>query len=314
MNEKITKAIKAAQTILVPKGDDNKPCLDAFTASTGIVVPDFPDRKLSVTSDERMFVKVKGRDIPALIASGYGDIGLTGSDSCEDYLATTAGITYACYDKPMCRFVLLAPKERAAAVRKKLAAGEELSAATSFPKLLRTCAVNVGVSVLPTKLRLSGSVEIMPQLLGVPLVADLVATGTTAKSNGLVEVQTLLEVYPAVAIRDNTSQATEAASYDELELIDATFKQRSLQVSNTASSSYTLNLLRDSNKAGKKAGEEFGEVMMAIFGDGSPAECESEIADLIYAQLAAAYSRNKPIKLGNVVRILIERNQQGAKR
>ncbi|MGH7240392.1 MAG: hypothetical protein ACREHG_10090 [Candidatus Saccharimonadales bacterium] len=314
MNSRQITAINSAQLILVPKGDDNQPCIDAFTSSTGIAVPDFPGRQLSTTADGRTFVKVKGRDVPALIAAGYGDIGLTGSDSCADYLATASGVTYMSYEQPMCRFSLLASASAAVKIGKLLAAAKPLVAATSFPKLLRTAAAEAGVNVLPMTLPVSGSIEIMPKLLNVPLVADLVATGETAAVNGLVEVQTLMVVYPAVVIRDKTIKIATAASYDELELIDATLKQRSLQTANLRESSYTLDLLRDSNKAGKKAGEEFGEVMMAIFGDASPAKCESEIADLIYAQLAAAYSRDKPIKLGNVMRTLIERNQQGVKR
>jgi ATP phosphoribosyltransferase len=314
MNNNTTAQVASAKLILVPKGDDSKPCLEAFTAATGITVPAFSNRKLSATAQGRTFVKIKGRDIPALIAAGYGDIGMTGSDSCEDYLATANGIVYQTCGESMCRFVLLAPKAKAAAVSSSLMKGkQQLLVATSFPKLLGVYAKNANLNLATIDLQLSGSVEVMPRLLNVPLVADLVATGETARVNGLIEVKTLKEVYPAIVSRDTTNKVFAAPSYDDLELIDATLAKRGLQITDASVVSPTLNLLRDTNKAGKKAGEEFGEVMMAIFGDGSIADCESEVADLIYAQLAAAYSRNKPIKLGNIIRILIERNRQRVK-
>jgi ATP phosphoribosyltransferase len=312
MNNLIKKAAKA-KLVLVPKGDDSKPCLQAFEDATGIAVPVFTDRKLEVTAKGRTFLKVKGRDIPGLIAAGYGDIGLTGSDSCEDYMASDNSVACRPFGPPMCRFVLLAPVSKAASVRKRLKNGKKpLRVATSFPKLLGQCAPDL--NILPTEIAIRGSVEIMPRLLGVPLVADLVSSGATAKANGLVEIKTLLNVYPALVVKSSANaRRRKTVSYGDIESIDAVLRQRSEQVNDESVKSYTLGLMRDANKAGKKAGEEFGEVMMAIAGDGGTADCEGEIADLTYAQLVAAYSRGKPAKLGNVLRILIDRNQGGSR-
>ncbi len=102
-------------------------------------------------------------------------------------------------------------------------------------------------------------------------------------------------------------------SYDGVDLIDKTFAARSAQIDDITKLSPTLGLLRDPNKAGKKAGEEFSEALMAIFGNGTVAECENEIADLIYSLLAAGRSQNKTVKLGNILRILIDRNEQGSR-
>lgn len=310
MNGLIKQAVKA-KIILVPKGDDSRPCLQAFEDATGIKVPAFVDRKLEVKAVGRTFLKVKGRDIPRFIAAGYGDLGLTGSDSCEDYAASDNSVAYQPFGPPMCRFVLLAPYRKAAGVRKRLKDNKRpLRVATSFPKLLSQCAQ--GLNILPTEITICGSVEIMPRLFGVSLVADLVSSGATAKANGLVEIQTLLNVYPALIVRSSAgSNRQKDASYSGIDEIDATLAKRNSQINDESAKSYTLALMRDPNLAGKKAGEEFGEVMMAIAGDADTAQCESEIADLTYAQLAAAYSRDKPVKLGNVLRILIDRNQSG---
>ena len=310
MNNLINKVIEA-KLILVPKGDDSQPCLRDFEKATGLKVPEFKDRQLEVKSGDVTFIKVKGRDIPSLIAAGFGDIGLTGSDSCEDYIASDNSVQYQAFGAQMCRFVLLAPANKAATVRKQLDANKNyLAVATSFPKLLNKCAVDAGIKLAPTDITVSGSVEIMPRLFNVPLVADLVASGATAKANGLVEVKTLMDVYPALVIKtaDKKSE-TDPTAYPGIARIDETLNQRRLQLNDQAVNSYTLGLMRDSNKAGKKAGEEFGEVLMAIFGDGSVKDCESEIADLIYAQMVAAYSRKKPVSLSNIISILVERNK-----
>lgn len=312
MNDLIKQAAKA-KLILVPKGDDSRPCLQAFEDAAGISVPAFENRKLEVKAGGRIFLKVKGRDIPRLIAAGYGDMGLTGSDSCEDYAASDNSVAYQPFGPPMCRFVLLAPAGKAASVRKRLKDGKiPLRVATSFPKLLSQCAQDL--NIMPTEITICGSVEIMPRLLDVPLVADLVSSGATAKANGLVEIQTLLNVHPALIVKSSAGPNRQKdASYSDIDQIDATLAKRSSQINDKSTKSYTLALMRDANKAGKKAGEEFGEVMMAIAGDADTAQCESEIADLTYAQLAAAYSRGKPVKLGNVLSILIDRNKKEGK-
>lgn len=313
MNNLLQQAAEA-KLILVPKGDDSRPCLQAFENATGITVPAFEKRRLEVKAGGRTFLKVKGRDIPRFIAAGYGDMGVTGSDSCQEYTAADESVSYQSFGPRMCRFVLLAPVNRAAAVRRQLKAGKRsLEVASSFPELVRACASKQKLNVQPSAIPICGSVEIMPRLLGVSAVADLVSSGETAKANGLVEVKTLLDVYPAVIVRSSADAGrSKDVSYGDIERIDEVLASRRLQVPDKTAKSYTLALMRDANEAGKKAGEEFGEVMMAIAGNGSAAECESEIADLTYAQLVAAYSQGKPAKLGNIIRILVERNRGGA--
>lgn len=301
-----------AKTILVPKGDDSLPCLDAFTKATGIKVPVFEGRRLEARAEGRTFWKVKGRDIPRFIAEGYGDLGLTGSDSCEEYMATNNSIVYESFGPLMCRFVLMAPINRLPQVRRVLSSGKvTLPVASSFPELLRSCATRLSLPIEPCDIPICGSVEIMPKLLGVSLVADLVSSGVTARANGLVEVKNLLDVYPAIVVRTRRPKPGKDLSYSAIDRIDAVLARRSKQAADRTAESYTVSLMRDANEAGKKAGEEFGEVMMAIAGSGDVADCESEIADLTYAQLVAAYSRGKPVRLGNVIRILIKRNESG---
>lgn len=312
--ESVIKEVGKAKLILVPKGDDSVPCLQAFREAIGMAVPEFAGRKLEAKAGRRTFLKVKGRDIPRLIAAGYGDAGLTGSDSCEEYIdSPEPDITYQLFGPSMCRFVLLAPGETAAATRRRLKSKTLVTAvATSFPNLLSKCAKEQNLSLVVSGVAVSGSVEIMPRLLNVPLVADLVSSGSTAEANGLVEIASLLDVRPAVVVRTGRrTRAPKSVDYGAIDRIDATLASRNSQLYNKLAVSPTLKLMRNSNLAGKKAGEEFAEVMMSVFGTGTTADCEGEMADSIYAQLVAARSRAKPVELGNIIRILIDRNQTG---
>jgi phosphoribosyl-ATP pyrophosphohydrolase len=90
--------------------------------------------------------------------------------------------------------------------------------------------------------------------------------------------------------------------------IDRTIADRVELINEPAFSTYTTELLRNPNKAGKKAGEEFAEVMMAIMADECVEACEAEIADLMYAVVVAAQGRGKRVAIAQVLRILIARN------
>jgi phosphoribosyl-ATP pyrophosphohydrolase len=76
--------------------------------------------------------------------------------------------------------------------------------------------------------------------------------------------------------------------------------------------SYTLGLLRDPNMAGKKLGEEVLELAMAVTTDeeGETQASEEEIADILYASLVFARSRGREVRLGNVLGILVGRNER----
>jgi phosphoribosyl-ATP pyrophosphohydrolase len=91
--------------------------------------------------------------------------------------------------------------------------------------------------------------------------------------------------------------------------IDETLTERSAQVTDLSVQSYSLGLLRDPNEAGKKIGQEFVEFVTAVVSDENTEACEAEFADLIYAGLVFARSRQKDVKLAHVMEILVARNQ-----
>jgi len=121
----------------------------------------------------------------------------------------------------------------------------------------------------------------------------------------------LREIYPVIVWRNpETKRVPKPEDLNRgIRRIDETLDRRSAQIDDLAVTSYTLERLRNPNEAGKKFGEEACEAMMAIFGNGTTQDCEGEIADVTYAALTAARSENKPARLENILRILMDRNQ-----
>src|SRR5687768_7873655 len=97
--------------IIVPSGRDYERCLEAFETEYDITAPRFEDRRLNLVAGGRQYTKVKGKDVPAYIAEGFADIGLTGTDVCEEQIPANSNLLYQAIGEPMCTFNLLLPQE-----------------------------------------------------------------------------------------------------------------------------------------------------------------------------------------------------------
>lgn len=186
-------------SVLLPKGDNSAQCKDAFEQETGVEIPDFPGKKLSVTSRGITFYNVRARDIPYLIDKGVADIGVTGVDNCIEFGTDR----YQEVGESMGAFCLMAaaPSE-GMALRYLGASPQKYKVSTSYPNLLKWCAQASQLNIEPAVFSPGGSVEVMPELLGLPLVADVVARGETYRANGLVIVRQLLSsIKPAILER-----------------------------------------------------------------------------------------------------------------
>lgn len=109
--------------------------------------------------------------------------------------------------------------------------------------------------------------------------------------------------------QDNFNLESGLAS--QVQMIDQTLEMRVQEMDDAQAGSYTLNLLRDPNEAGKKFGQEVIEYNSAVVGAEAVEDCEEELADLIYSGLVLALSREKSVRLSNVLGILIARNAAG---
>jgi phosphoribosyl-ATP pyrophosphohydrolase len=99
-----------------------------------------------------------------------------------------------------------------------------------------------------------------------------------------------------------------APTGEAIDQIDNTLADRSAKIGDPDATSYTLELLRDANEAGKKFGSEVVEFTVAATTE-TLIDTEGELADLIYAALVFARSKDKPVELGRVLQVLTERNQ-----
>lgn len=196
--------LQGAERVLIPKGDDNKLARSAFELAADIEIPTFKGEKLVASSLGRTFWLVKSKDIPELVARGYSDIGVTGEDSSLNYQIKKRQPELRrkrLGNEAMCRFSLLTYVEDREEMLQILAKGglDVPKAVTAQPDLLRDLFdFKETMQVLPSDIQVSGSVEGVMRLVGARLAADIVASGETARENGLVELQTLLEIFPEV--------------------------------------------------------------------------------------------------------------------
>src|SRR5438309_1255641 len=118
----LLETVQAANSYLIPKGEDNQPCIEAFRQFSGIEPPEFADERLDATSEDGTFWKVKGIDVPGFLAAEWATVGLTGTDSIVEfnYRASRRIMAAQRIGPPMCRFSILAEPDMIDSVRAKL--------------------------------------------------------------------------------------------------------------------------------------------------------------------------------------------------
>lgn len=136
------------------------------------------------------FMLVRDDDIPGYLKDGVCDLGIVGLNIIkESGIEESAGASVLReLGFGRCRLSIAQPEERAYRGAASLL-GRRI--ATSYPATLARFLEASGVSA--EIVELSGSVEIAPTLDVADAVCDLVSTGRTLRSNGLREVETILE-------------------------------------------------------------------------------------------------------------------------
>lgn len=165
----------------------------------GLDLPGADDRSLVVpTAEGFSAIFVRAQDIPALVADGAADAGITGLDCVAE--SGRALELRASLGLGPCRLALAAPRD--GNVRAATDLPDDARVATSFPSLTRRFFEAQGKRV--RVLEISGAAEVMPRLGVADAVVDLVASGSTLRGNGLVEVATLLTSSAQLVSRPRT--------------------------------------------------------------------------------------------------------------
>ncbi|MBK9384575.1 MAG: ATP phosphoribosyltransferase [Planctomycetes bacterium] len=122
--------------------------------------------------------------VPTYVSYGIADVGIVG----EDVLRESSPDVLELLDLKLgaCRLVLAAPRERAGTPPRPSAEGA-VRVATKYPEIARAHFARRGVPV--EIVRLSGSIEIAPELGLAPYVLDIVETGSTLEAHGLAIVE-----------------------------------------------------------------------------------------------------------------------------
>lgn len=138
------------------------------------------ERQLLISVEDIQFVLVKGSDVPIYVEQGVADVGIVGSDILEEGNYTINNLL----DLPFgeCHFALAAKPETT----------QFKKVATSYTKTAKAYFESQGLDVELVKL--SGSIELACLVDMVDGIVDIVQTGTTLKSNGLVEKETLKNI------------------------------------------------------------------------------------------------------------------------
>ena len=147
-------------------------------------------------------------DIPDYVADGVADIGIVGENVLAENLKAVDTIEKLGFGR--CRLSLAVPKGATYASLNDVA-GKRI--ATSYPNILREFFASRGVSADIHEI--SGSVEIAPSIGLADAVCDLVSSGSTLFSNGLREVETVMNSEAVLIARKDLS-ADAAAFLDKL--------------------------------------------------------------------------------------------------
>jgi ATP phosphoribosyltransferase len=172
-------------TIEIPKGRVSKviaPRVEASGVDTSALFDD--DRRLVRESQDGKlrFLLLKPDDVPTYVEYGAADLGVSGRDvlrerRCDLYQPLDLGIG-------KCRMVVAA---KVGAVLPDVP-----RIATKFPRIATEHYAARGMQA--EIIYVGGSVELAPIVGLADAIVDLVESGATLRENGLVEVETLLEV------------------------------------------------------------------------------------------------------------------------
>lgn len=129
---------------------------------------------------------IRAADVPTYVEYGAADVGVAGRDVLEE----EARDLYEPIDLGIgaCRMVVCEPAERPV----DLTSHAHLRVATKYPNITRRYLEERGLAA--EIIKLGGSIELGPLTGLADRIVDLVETGETLRQNGLVEVETILEV------------------------------------------------------------------------------------------------------------------------
>jgi ATP phosphoribosyltransferase len=180
----------------------------ATLTDAGLDVRAASERSLTASlGNEFAALFVRAEDIPAFVADGAADAGITGWDlvlesgrALDDLLDLGFG---------RCRLAVAMPKAAAGAPAPSLEDVKDgARVATKFGNLAEAFFGKLGLRICVV--HLSGAAEVAPHLGIADVVVDLVSTGSTLRVNGLVEVATIVDSSARLVARPRSAIGEDA--------------------------------------------------------------------------------------------------------
>ncbi|MXO84839.1 ATP phosphoribosyltransferase [Altererythrobacter aurantiacus] len=206
-------------TFAVPKGrilDEALPVM----AAAGVVPEDaFHDKSnrsltFATTREDMALIRVRAFDVATFVAHGAAQIGIVGSDVVEEFAYSDL---YAPVDLQIghCHLAVAEPADGIAVTDRV----SHLRIATKYPNITRRHFEARGIQAECVKL--NGAMEIAPSLGLASRIVDLVSTGQTLKTNGLVETAHIMDI-TARLIVNRAALKTDARIAELVEAFRAT--------------------------------------------------------------------------------------------
>ncbi len=174
--------------IAVPKGHLEGPTIRLLQDSGIGVVSRDPRELFARTSDPEIeLVFVRAQDIADLVSKGATDLGITGYDLVQESSADVSELLDLGYG--FARLVVAAQEK--SEIRSVGDVKPGMRVATEFPNVTRRYFQEKGIEI--EVVRVTGATEATPSIGVADLIVDVVSTGTTLRTHGLVVIDTILE-------------------------------------------------------------------------------------------------------------------------
>ena len=174
--------------IAVPnKGRLHDPTIDLLERA-GLHVTDGTNRQLyaETVDPDVTLLFVRAADVPAYVADGAADMGITGFDQIRESGVSLRDLLDLGFGR--CRLVLAAPETNSLTSVADLDSG---TVATEFPGVARGFFAEREID--PEIVEVSGATELTPLVDIADAIIDITSTGTTLRVNGLEVLEEVLE-------------------------------------------------------------------------------------------------------------------------
>lgn len=194
-------------TLAIATGRTSKQAM-ALLEESGIVFPDYHNksRKL-VIYDETNSIKlilVKNADLATYVEKGAADIGIIGKDTIMEEQPDVYELVDL--DLGKCEVVV------AGFPNTTLKTNVPLTVATKYPQITKSFFDQKGIRV--ETIKLNGSIELAPLIGLSDVIVDIVETGTTLKENGLVVLDSIVDISTRLIV-NKASFATKTSEVEQ---------------------------------------------------------------------------------------------------